>query len=279
MKRMERKKKIKVAIVVLAVLLCISLLALGGTLVYNRLIADKPGTVLVPDNLITPDDAATAPEGTTLPDGNSETKKKTEAGGTGSTVGSSGVTQINAAGRTAATIELYSRHSEENIPFKVMNMFPGDRETKYFRVRVSYCNEVTVHYRAFVRPGYEKLAEVMKVRIRLLNTGEIMYDGLMRDMPESVKYKLVSPKKDTAELYYEITAYLDTSVGNEYQNKELIADFKWWVEDKDAGNLVIPPNTGETFNLRLWGGLALISGCVLIFLAVTRRRKEEEENV
>lgn len=81
----------------MAVLLCISLLALGGTLVYNRLIADKPGTVLVPDNLITPDDAATAPEGTTLPDGNSETKKKTEAGGTGSTVGSSGVTQINAA--------------------------------------------------------------------------------------------------------------------------------------------------------------------------------------
>ena len=146
-------------------------------------------------------------------------------------------------------------------------------------MRVSYCNEVTVHYRAFVRPGYEKLAEVMKVRIRLLNTGEIMYDGLMRDMPESVKYKLVSPKKDTVELYYEITAYLDTSVGNEYQNKELIADFKWWVEDKDAGNLVIPPNTGETFNLRLWGGLALISGCVLIFLAVTRRRKEEEENV
>lgn len=75
---MERKKKIKIAIVVLAVLLCISLLALGGTLVYNRLIADKPGTVLVPDNLITPDDTATAPEETALPDGNSETKKHTE---------------------------------------------------------------------------------------------------------------------------------------------------------------------------------------------------------
>ena len=30
---MERKKKIKIAIVVLAVLLCVSLLALGGTLV------------------------------------------------------------------------------------------------------------------------------------------------------------------------------------------------------------------------------------------------------
>ena len=108
---MERKKKIKIAIVVLAVLLCVSLLALGGTLVYNRLIADKPGTVLVPDNLITPDDAATSPEGTTLPDGNSETKKHTEAGGSGSTVGSNGVTQIiNAAGRTAARFrQPYSR--------------------------------------------------------------------------------------------------------------------------------------------------------------------------
>ena len=42
-------------------------------------------------------------------------------------------------------------------------MFPGDAETKHFRVQVSYHDQVTVHFRATVRPGYEKLAEVMNV--------------------------------------------------------------------------------------------------------------------
>ena len=53
---MENKKKVKIVIIVLAVLLGLSLLALGGTLVYNKLARSAPSTVTVPDNLITPDE-------------------------------------------------------------------------------------------------------------------------------------------------------------------------------------------------------------------------------
>lgn len=51
---MEQKKKIRIIIIVLAILLGLSLLALGGTLVYNKLANNTPATVTVPDNLITP---------------------------------------------------------------------------------------------------------------------------------------------------------------------------------------------------------------------------------
>ena len=156
-------------------------------------------------------------------------------------------------------------------------MFPGDIETKYFRVRVSYHDKITVHYKATVRPGYEKLAEVLKVRVNLLSTGETMYDGGIADMPESLTYKLSSLSTATDELYYEITAYLDTSVGNDYQNKDLIADFKWWVEE--TGNLDDSPKTGDTSNILLWAVLAAGSLSMMILLLVTRRRKEDEENV
>ncbi|MBM6919827.1 LPXTG cell wall anchor domain-containing protein [Phocea massiliensis] len=156
-------------------------------------------------------------------------------------------------------------------------MFPGDSETKYFRVRVSYHDKITVHYKATIRPGYEKLAEVLKVRVKLLSTGETMYDGLMRDMPESLTHKFASQKSTTDELYYEITAYLDTSVGNDYQNNDLIADFKWWVEE--TGNLDDSPQTGDTSNILLWAVLAAGSLGMIIILLVTRRRKEDEENV
>lgn len=276
---MEQKKKIKIVIIVLACLLGLSLLALGGTLVYNKLANNTPATVTVPDNLITPDEDTTKPDSSEsssqAPD-SFETKTPSSSADTSSSAVQP-TQSTTAEVKKAATIELYNKQPEENTPFQVANMFPGDAEIKYFCVRVSYHDKITVHYKATVRPGYEKLAEVLKVRIKLLSTGETMYDGLMRDMPESLTHKLASKKSTTDELYYEITAYLDTSVGNDYQNKDLIAEFKWWVEE--TGNLDDSPKTGDTSNILLWAVLAACSGSMMILLLVTRRRKEDEENV
>ena len=276
---MEQKKKIKIVIIVLACLLGLSLLALGGTLVHNKLANNTPATMTVPDNLITPDEDTTKPDSSEsnsqAPD-SSETQTPSSSADTSSSAVQP-TQSTTAEVKKAATIELYNKQPEENTPFQVGNMFPGDAETKYFCVRVSYHDKITVHYKATVRPGYEKLAEVLKVRIKLLSTGETMYDGLMRDMPESLTHKLASKKSTTDELYYEITAYLDTSVGNDYQNKDLIADFKWWVEE--TGNLDDSPKTGDTSNILLWAVLAACSGSMMILLLVVRRRKEDEENV
>ena len=278
---MEQKKKIKIIIIVLAVLLGVSLVALGGTIVYNRLAKSEPAVVTVPDNLITPEEDTTKTDGgetdstgdadkTTEPEKqSSDSTEKNNASET------SGTNKPTAETKKAATIELYNKQPEDNTPFNVENMFPGDSETKYFRVQVSYCDKVTVHYKAAVREGYEKLAEVLKVRVKMLTTGETMYDGLMKDMPDSVTYKLASAKSTTDELYYEITAYLDTSVGNEYQNKDLIADFSWWVEE--TSNLEPSPKTGDNANILLWICLAAVSGSVMIFLLFARKRREEEE--
>ena len=281
---MEQKKKIRIIIIVLAILLGLSLLALGGTLIYNKIANATPATVTVPDNLITPDEDTTKPDNSDSQAADSSDTEKPDSSDTqtpnSSTATSSSAVPMQsttAEVKKAATVELYNKQPEENTPFQVGNMFPGDSETKYFRVRVSYHDTITVHYKATVRPGYEKLAEVLKVRIRLLSAGETMYDGLMRDMPESLTHKLASKKSATDELYYEITAYLDTSVGNDYQNKDLIADFKWWVEE--TGNLDDSPQTGDTSNILLWAVLAAGSLGMIIILLVTRRRKEDEENV
>ena len=273
---MEQKKKIKIVIIVLACLLGLSLLALGGTLVYNKLANNTPATVTVPDNLITPDEDTTKPDSSEsnsqAPD-SSETQTPSSSADTSSSAVQP-TQSTTAEVKKAATIELYNQQPEENTPFQVGNMFPGDTETKYFRVRVSYHDTITVHYKATVRPGYEKLAEVLKVRVNLLSTGEMLYDGLMRDMPESLTHKLASKKSTTDELYYEITAYLDTSVGNDYQNKNLIADFKWWVEE--TGNLD-SPKTGETVTALLGISLAAAISLVLLLL-VARKRKEDKAN-
>ena len=64
-------------------------------------------------------------------------------------------------------------------------------------------------------------------------------------------------------------------MGNEYQNRDLIADLNWWVEE--TGNLT-PVPTGDTSGTVLWGLLAACSGGILVFLLAARKRREENEN-
>lgn len=173
----------------------------------------------------------------------------------------------------AAVISLHQRHAEDNRPFQAVNLFPGDRVTKSYTVRISHSGNVTVHFHADIRPGYEKLAEVLRCRVVLLNFGETLYDGLMRDMPESLDCGVEGEANAESELYYEITAYLDTSVGNEYQNKELIADFRWWVEDQEIEHLD-PPPTGDMAEPWLYLAIALVSLAVLLRVGKTRRKGE-----
>ena len=304
----KQKKIIKIVIVILAVLLGISLLALGGTLIYNKLANNQPATVTVPDNLITPDadgidgrgeqappesgTQSEAKDSTTL-SAQSENSDRTEASNAPATTQAAdsttaAKTQKETQRSTAATtsyrkapsalaLSLSNKQDGENTAFRVENMFPGDAVTKYFRVQVSYRDTVTVRYSADVRQGYEKLAEVLKVRIKLLSSDLVLYDGLMKDMPESVEYKLSASGTATDELYYEITAYLDTSVGNDYQNKDLIADFRWWAEE--AENLEPLPPTGDDTNIVPWACMAAISGLILLLLLFVIKRKEEEERV
>lgn len=281
---MEQNKKIKTAIIVLAVLLGLSLLSLGGVLIHNRLAADSPTTVTVPDNLIA---APREPATEATRNAQSVTSPAAPAASTGTSAteaASASTTAPTASSRPAASTEtrkatsisLYARNPEENIAFQAGNLFPGDQESKYFRILVSHHDQVTVHYKAAVRPGYEKLAEVLMVRVDLLTTGETLYDGLMRDMPGSLAHKL--PGSGDDELYCRITAYLDTSVGNEYQGKDLIADFKWWVEE--TGNLNPTPATGDPLPVRLLTLTTVVSGLLAAGLMVLLawKRKENGNN-
>ena len=285
----QKKKKLRLVAIILGVVLALSLGGLVGTLISNGFFGGSEATVSVPDNLISldtstaptlpetqPTEAATdEPTGAATAATEDATVVPTERSTTATAPATTKPSNNNGTSkRKAATIDLYKGKADDNTPFKAENLFPGDVVTKYFRIKVSYEDKVTVHYHADIRPGYEKLAEVLKVRVVLLSdNGRVLYDGLMRDMPKSLTRKLSSAKRTSDELYYEITAYLDTSVGNEYQQKSLIADFRWWIEE--TGNLT--PPTGTDSHFTLWLTLAVASGAAcLIVLIVYRRRKGEE---
>lgn len=278
---MKNRAGIRKAILILSVLLAVNIAALAGIQIWRWATPGQSAVVTVPDNIISSSGTQIIPVTSpatqpSSPDESSTIPRESETPATYETEPPTGAAARSTSSdheRQAAVISLYQNHAEDNQPFQVTNMFPGDTETKYYCVSVSHSGDVTVHYRATVRPGYEKLAEVLRCRVVLLTTGETLYDGLMGAMPQSLTHGVKATEQTETELYYEITSYLDTSVGNDYQNKDLVADFRWWVQD--TGNLD-SPDTGDPFHICLWVCISSGSLLILLYLVGTRRREERE---
>lgn len=245
------RKKLKVFIIVIAILLCTSLLSLAGTLIYNRYVNSVTPSGTASDNII----ANTA-------DTNS-----------GTTTGAAEISEKKSS--TVKDIYLHNKNTGDNVPFNVNYMMPGDTVTQNYNVKISYHDNVTIHFKTSIRNGYEELGEVMKVRVIMSGDNKVIYDGAIKDMPESVTYKLSSRESVTQELNYKITAYLDTSAGNEFMDKRIEVDLSWWAEE--TGHLD-SPQTGDILNITLFiAGLSALA--ILLILYYTKRRSKRGKPV
>lgn len=258
MEKEQKSRHMRIAVLVLSVLLALSLLALGAVLIYGRANRRESVQAVAPDNVIASDTQETA----TQPVSNTPAVRNTPA-----------PTQTPRSSATnaepkPAEIALYRGHAADNLPFRAVDLFPGDVLQQKYCVRVSHEDAVKLHFRAEIQPGGELLAEVLMVHIVL--GGETLYDGLMRDMPVSLTHNLSAAAPTHTDVRYDITVYLETSVGNRHMNAELLADFNWWVED--TGSL-IPPKTGDEANPLLWICLGTSAVAALVLLLIIQRRR------
>lgn len=300
MNKSAKQKQITVLIVVLAALLALTGTALAAAVICQQ--SARTQTAAVSDNIITTNKLGTAVEAGSMPLSWTMVADGRASGGN-------------------ATLELYKGSAEATDAFRAENLFPGDTETKEYQLKVSHKGSITVHFAVTPKAGKAwsdyKLSEVLKCKVAVYNgstlLGETTADGLMKDLPQ-IDHTLSSSGTTTDTLTYKITVSLDTSVGNDYQDKDLSADFRWWVEtDSDGGSgggtiIVIPdpenptpptptdpdqptpdqptpeqsggelaPKTGDTNNLLLWVALAAGSMSVLLLLFLTGKRKKEGE--
>lgn len=275
MKKRNGNKPIFILTIVLAVLLAMTATALAGTVLYKQSGQTDITPSVTEKNIITADRAVTQ----------SQTQTASE-----------GPTVVEQQQGEETVLKLYRRHAEDSTPFQARNLFPGDSELHPYILQVSYKGTVTVNFHAQVQEGYEKLAEILKCTVSIRD-GEVLYDGLMSEMPQALQYELPQSSGETAELIYDITAYLETSVGNEYMEQELYADFRWWVEEDASGQTdpsdsdsdgdpdhqtkpdtgsLIAPQTGDSSRLLLWASLTAGAALLLaLWLLFGGRRKKE----
>ena len=228
-----RIKLIRSAITVVSVLLVISLLFLVITIIEHYLSKAESTYVIVPDNYIR--------------EYSSDSSLVLNNNGARLLLLAESVFGLEDLGHTYASLLRFDGSKDSiNKSFEVTNMFPGDKEERYYLACVSFKDYTILKFQARVRDGYEKLAEVMRIRVEQISENKVLYDGLMRDMPELTDTDLHGYGETTVDVYYKITAYLDTDVGNEYMNKELVADFYWWIDEAEWENEETTESTETT---------------------------------
>lgn len=279
-----KQKKLKIVIGILSCLLLISLGVLAYSIQTQKQAVSLQASVSVEENVIRSEKETIEETAKKDPQDENQQNAALEKEQTKNPVGNASASKqenVQTAENTVA-LTLKKHHAEENEPFYAGNLFPGDLVQKNYRVEVSYKNSITVHFRIEIQKGYEKLAEVMKCQVLSQNDGKILYDGLMKDLPRIDRY-LTTGSEATENLQYTIIAYLDTSVGNEYQNQELKADFYWWVEGEDAKNLTTSQGAyGTSTGDHAWTGLwIMIAICAAagILLLWKKQKKEEKDRV
>lgn len=232
---------LKTAIIILSVLLALSLAALAAVNIYRVSRPNEPASI-VTDNIISQAEASSA--SAYLRAGRSS-RGLLSATVSARKLSAATAVPTDTGTEADATLALSNRNTSDNVQFQVGNMFPGDSETKYFCVSVTHSGDIVLNFNAAVQTGYDKLAEVLMCRVELPDAGSVLYDGLMRDMPSTLAVALPADSGRTDEVYYRITAYLDTSVGNEYMNRDLKADFKWWIQEDEQPVQTVDPRTTE----------------------------------
>ncbi len=142
------------------------------------------------------------------------------------------VLSITTAYAAGETIALNGPDESANKVFTAENMFPGDAVSQKYVLNISHKENIDIMFKAKVQQGFEILAEVLKLKVTIDGIDEPLYDGLMKATPEPVTYTLPASQQSVT---YCLTVYLDTSVGNKYQKKDLKADFEWYYMPESTG--------------------------------------------
>lgn len=196
-------------------------------------------------------------------------------------------------------LELYKEHSSDNEAFDVSNMVPGDKVSRNFTVRVHHNEALKVFFDAEVTQQTKSLGDVLQVSVTDQNTGKVLCQGTFNEInKKEFEIPVDKSSKGTTDLSYQVDAWLDTSVGNPYQEALLKANLKWYV--KDSGDNTNPSDnkpqgtnsgkkhskptkhgnsdngltarTGDTVNLVLW---IVMGTCALALLVLLMKARQE----
>ena len=209
-----------------------------------------------------------------------------------------GLAVVSAASRSvkSPTLELYKKHAQDNKAFNVSNMVPGDKVSRNFTVRIHHSSSLKLFFEAEITQQTKELGDVLQVSVTDKGSGAAICQGTFNEInKKSFTQKIKKASRGVTDVTYQVDAWLDTSVGNQYQQALMKADLRWYVEDTGGGTGPtdsskpskpgdggggLTARTGDTVNLILWIVMAVCALAIIILLFKSRRdRKDQDDGV
>lgn len=176
----------------------------------------------------------------------------------------------------------------ENSPTDLFDNFkgvmPGDSLTQKITVKNDASKEVKVNIYMRSLGAHEDSVEFlsklhMTVSKSSDNTMAYMFDAAADQTAGLTEWVLLGTLYSGGEVNLDVTLDVPIELGNEYQNAVGYIDWQFKVEEMPVEETdPKPPKTGDDFNLPLYVTLISVSGLLLIFLLVFKRRRQSEEN-
>lgn len=199
---------------------------------------------------------------------------------------------LNGEGSGAALLDAEVSLPGAQEAMGMAGMLPGDSVEKAYTVSVKYSEPVKLHFGAALRSngstGGQLLAEGLLITV--YRDGKLLYDGTVAGLAESKQAQegLEILEPSPTKLTYTIKVTLPTSAGNEYQDKTVTVDLKWWLTSDSgdgghhgggghhgSGEVVVAPKTGDAFPMELMTGTAVLA-LVLLAVLLGRRRARHD---
>lgn len=174
-----------------------------------------------------------------------------------------------------------SDHSLTDLFPNFKDVMPGDTLTQKITVKNDADKKVKV--KIYLRSlGAQEDSKAFLSQLGLTvqksadNEMAYMFDGAASEKAQLYEWVCLGTLYSGGQVNLDVTLTVPTALSNEYQNQIGLLDWEFMVEELpvEPGDPE-PPLTGDDFNLKLWIGVLLGSGGILIGLFILWKKKEK----